>query len=76
MFTKDVNPALNPLYTNSHTDSIVTNTKSQPDYNDNYLDETEISHKLKCYNAKHPGETFSLEMDLFAFVGKRKVSQL
>ena len=71
MFTQDVNPALNPLYTNSHYDSIVTSTKSQPDYNNNYLDETEISDELKCYNAKHPSETFSLEMDLFAFVVMR-----
>ena len=73
MFTQDVNPALNPLNTNSHYDSIVTSTKSQPDYNNNYLDETEISDKLKCYNAKHPSETFSIEMDLFAFVVTRKV---
>ena len=76
MFTRDVNPALDPLNTNSHYDSIVTHTKSQPDYNDSYLDETQISDELKCYNAKHPGETFSLEMDLFAFVVTRKVPQL
>ena len=76
MFTQDANPALDPLNTNSHYDSIVTSTKSQPDYNDNYLDETEISEELKHYNAKHPGETFSLEMDLFAFVVTRKVPQL
>ena len=75
MFTRDVNPALDPLNTNSHYDSIVTSTKSQPDYENNYLDETEIS-ELKSYNAKHPGETFSLEMDLFAFVVTRKVPQL
>ena len=71
-----MNPALNPLNTNSHYDLIVTSTKSQPDYNKNYLIETEISDKLKHYNAKHPGETFSLEMDLFAFVVMRKVPQL
>ena len=76
MFTRDVNLALDPLNKNSHYDSIVTSTKSQPDYNNNYLVETEISDKLKCYNAKHPGETFSLEMDLFAFVVTRKVPQL
>ena len=76
MFTRDVNPALDPLNTNSHYDSIVTRTKSQPDYNDNYVDETQISDELKCYNAKYPGETFSLEMDLFAFVVMRKVPQL
>ena len=56
MFTRDVNPALDPLNTNSHYDSIVTCTKSQPDYNYNYLDETQISDELKCYNAKHPGK--------------------
>ena len=71
-----MNPALDPLNTNSHYDSIVTCTKSQPDYNDSYLDETQISDELKCYNAKHPGKTFSLEMDLFAFVVTRKVPQL
>ena len=76
MFTGDVNPALNPLNTHSHIDSIVTSTKSQPDNNDNYLNETEISEELKHYNAKHPGETFSLEMDLFAFAVTRKVPQL
>ena len=76
MFTRDVNPALDPLNTNSHYDLIVTSTKSQPDYNNNYLIETEISDELKCYNAKHPSETFSLEMDLFAFVVMRKVPQL
>ena len=76
MFTQDVNPALDSLNTNSHYDSIVTSTKFQPDYNDNYLNETEISEELKRYNAKHPGETFSLEMDLFAFVVMRKVPQL
>ena len=76
MFTRDVNPALDPLNTNSHYDSIVTRTKSQPDYNDNYLDETQVSDELKCYNAKHPSKTFSLEMDLFAFVVTRKVPQL
>ena len=76
MFTKDVNPALDPLNTNSHYDSTVTSTKSQLDYNDNYLNETEISDKLKCYNAKHPVETFSLEMNLFAFVVTKKVPQL
>ena len=76
MFTRDVNPALDPLNTNSHYDSIVTSTKSQPDYDDNYLDEMEISEELKHYNAKHPSETFSLEMDLFAFVVMRKVPQL
>ena len=76
MFTRDVNPAHDPLNTNSHYDSIVTSTKSQPDYNNNYLYGTEISDELKCYNAKHPGKTFSLEMDLFAFVVTRKVSQL
>ena len=70
MFTRDVNPALDPLNTNSHYDLIVTSTKSKPDYNDNYLNETEISEELKCYNAKHPGETF------FAFVVMRKVPQL
>ena len=73
MFNQDANPALDPLSTNSHHDSIVTSTKSQPDYDDNYLHETEISEELKCYNAKHPGETFSLQMDLFAFVVTRKV---
>ena len=76
MFTWDKNPALDPLNTNSHYDSIVTCTKSQPDYNENYLDETQISDEHKCYNAKHPGKTFSLEMDLFAFVVTRKVPQL
>ena len=76
MFTRDVNHALDPLNTNSHYDSIVTRTKSQPDYNDSYLDETQISDELKCYSAKHPGKTFSLEMDLFAFVVTRKVPQL
>ena len=76
MFTRDANPALDPLNTNSHYDSIVTSTKSQPDYNDNYLDQTEISEELKCYNAKHSGETFSLVMDLFAFVVTREVPQL
>ena len=68
-----MNAALDPLNTNSHYDLIVKSTKFQPDYNDNYLNETEISEELKCYNAKHPGETFSLEMDLFAFVVTRKV---
>ena len=58
MFTQDVNPTLDPLNTNSHYDLIVTSTKSQPDYNDNYLNKTEISDKLKHYNAKHPDETF------------------
>ena len=48
----------------------VTSTKSQPDYNDNYLNETEISEELKRYNAKHPSETFSLEMDLFVVAQK------
>ena len=76
MFTQDANPALNPITTNSHYYSIVTSTKSQPDYNDNYLNETEISEELKCYNANHPGEIFSLEIDLFAFVVMRKVPQL
>ena len=35
MFTQDAIPALDPLNTNSHYDSIVTRTKSQPDYNNN-----------------------------------------
>ena len=70
MFT--TNPALDPHNTNSHYDLIVTSAKSQPDYDNNYLDETEILEELKHYNAMHPGETFLLEMDLFAFVIMKK----
>ena len=78
MFTQDANPALDPLNTNSHYDLIVTSTKSKPDYNDSYLNETDmcISEELKHYNAKHPSENFSLEMGIFAFVVMRKVPQL
>ena len=76
MFTWDAIPALNPFNTNSYYDSIVTSTKIEPDYDDNYLDQTEISEEVKCYDAKHLGETFSLEMDLFAFVVMRKFPQL
>ena len=74
MLLRDSKPFLDPRNNNAHYNAIVkTSLNNDPDFHDQYLDETEVSSELSKYNASHAGETFYLTDELFDFVVTKKV---
>ena len=74
LFVRDSKPLLDPRNTNAHYNAIVnTALKKDPDFDHQYVDETEVSLELSKYNVSHAGETFYLTDDLFNFVVTKKV---
>ena len=77
MFLRDSKPLLDPRNNNAHYNVIIkTASNKDPDFHDQYVDETEVSAELSKYNASHAGETFYLTDELFDFVLTMKVPQL
>ena len=77
MFLRDSKPLLDPRNNNAHYNAIIkTASNKDPDFHDQYVDETEVSAELSKYNASHAGETFYLTDELFDFVVTKKVPQL
>ena len=73
MFLRDSKPLLDPRNNNA---IIKATSNKDPDFHDQYVDETEVSAELSKYNASHAGETFYLTDELFDFVVTKKVPQL
>ena len=74
LFVRDSKPLLDPRNTNAHYNAIVnTALNKDPDFNHQYVDETEVSSKLSKYNVSHAEETFYLTDELFDFVITKKV---
>ena len=72
MFLRDSKPLLG-----AHYNAIIkTASNKDPDFHDQYVDETEVSAELSKNNASHVGETFYLTDELFDFVVTKKVPQL
>ena len=66
MFLRESKPLLDPRNNNVHYNAIIkTASNKDPDFHDQYVDETEVS-----------GETFYLTDELFDFVVTKKVPQL
>ena len=77
MFLRDSKPLLDPRNNNAHYNAIVkTALNKDPDFPNQYVDETEVSSELSKSNASHAGETFYLTDELFDFVVTKKVPQL
>ena len=77
LFVRDSKPLLDPRNTNAHYNAIVnTALNKDPDFDHQYVDETEVSPELSKYNVSHAGETFYLTDELFDFVVTKKVQQL
>ena len=73
LFVRDSKPLLDPRNTNAHYNAIVnTALNKDPDFNHQYVDETEVSPELSKY-VSHAGETFYLTDELFDFVVTKKV---
>ena len=74
LFVRDSKPLLDPRNANAHYNAIVnTALNKDPDFDHQYVDETEVSTKLSKYNVSHAGETFYLTDELFDFVVTKKV---
>ena len=74
LFVRDSKPLLDPRNTNAHYNAIVnTALNKDPDFDHQYVDETEVSPELSKYNVSHAGETFYLTDELFDFVVIKKV---
>ena len=74
MFVRDLKPLLDPRNTNAHYNAIVnTALNKDPDFDHQYVDETEVSPELSKCNVSHAGETFYLTDELFDFVVTKKV---
>ena len=77
LFVRDSKPLLDPRNTNADYNAIVnTALNKDPDFNHQYVDETEVSPELSKYNVSHAGKTFYLMDELFNFVVTKKVRQL
>ena len=77
LFVRDSKPLLDPRNTNAHYNVIVnTALNKDPDFDHQYIDETEVSPELSKYNVSHAGETFYLTDELFDFVVTKKVQKL
>ena len=77
LFVRDSKPLLDPRNTNAHYNAIVnTALNKDPDFDHQYVDETEVSPELSKYNVSHAGETFYFTDELFNFVVTKKVQQL
>ena len=58
MFLRGSKPLLDPRNNNAHYNAIIkTASNKDPDFHDQYVDETEVSAELSKYNASHAGET-------------------
>ena len=76
LFARDSKPLLDPRNTNAHYNAIANTTLNKdPDFDHQYVDETEVSPELSKYNVSHAGETFYLTDVLFNFVVTKKVRQ-
>ena len=77
LLIRDSKPLLDPRNTNTHHSAIVnTVLNKDPDFDHQYVDETEVSPELSKYNVSHAGETFYLTDKLFDFVVTKKAQQL
>ena len=66
MFLRDSKPLLDPRNKNAHYNVIVkTASNKDPDFRNQYVDETEVSAELSKCNNSHAGETFYLTDELF-----------
>ena len=74
MFVRNSKPLLDPRNTNAHYNAIVhIALNKDPDFDHQYVDETEVSPELSKYNVSHAGEIFYLTYELFDFVVTKKV---
>ena len=77
LFVRDSKSLLDPRNTNAHYNTIVnTALNNDPDFDHQYVGETEVSPVLSKYNVSHAGGTFYLTDELFDFVVTKKVQQL
>ena len=73
LFVRDSKPLLDPRNINAYYNAIVnTAMNKDPDFDHQYVDETEVSPELTKY-VSHAGETFYLTDELFDFVVTKKV---
>ena len=74
LFVTDSKPLLDPRNTCADYNAIVnTALNKDPDFDHQYVDETDVSPELSKYNVSHAGETFYLTNELFNFVVTKKV---
>ena len=74
LYIRDSKPLLDPRNTNAHYNAIVSTALNKDgDFDNQYVDETEVSLELSKYNVSHAGETFYLTDELFDFVVTKKV---
>ena len=73
LLVRDSKPLLDPRNTNAHYNAIFnTALNKDPDFDHQYVDETEVSPELSKYNVSHAGETFYLADELFDLLLQRK----
>ena len=71
LFVRESKPLLVPRNTNAHYRIVNTAMNKDPDFNHQYVDETEVSPELSKYNVSHAGETF-WQMNCLTLFSQRK----